>query len=83
MTADELSDELSLEDAGMLASFSRGPDLNGSAFFINKTALSGQEGRTVFGKVTEGMEVVRSLEPRGNIFDPPADTLITISISEQ
>ena len=83
VTADELSDELSLEDAGMLASFSRGPDLNGSAFFINKTALSGQEGRTVFGKVTEGMEVVRSLEPRGNIFDPPADTLITISISEQ
>jgi len=81
VTADELSDELSLEDVGMLASFSRGPNLNGSAFFINKTALSGQEGRTIFGRVTGGMEVVESLEPRSNIFEPPADTLLSISIS--
>lgn len=80
---DELDEALTFEEPGKLSTFSLGPGLNGSTFFINKTTLEGQESRTVFGEVTSGMDVVNSLELRDNIFDPAVDRIISVTITEK
>ena len=42
-----------------------GPDTNGSQFFITLTAMPDLNGSyTIFGKVIQGMEVVRALSER-------------------
>jgi cyclophilin family peptidyl-prolyl cis-trans isomerase/protein-disulfide isomerase len=79
---DEINADYDFTEAGMLSTFGLGPNLNGSAFFINKTALEGQEGRTIFGRVTEGLEVLDTLTLRDNIFAPVEDTIIKITITE-
>lgn len=79
---DEISTDYNFTQPGMLSTFGLGPNLNGSAFFINKTALEGQEGRTIFGRVTEGLEVLDTLTLRDNIFAPVEDTIIKITIIE-
>ncbi len=80
---DELDDTLSFDEPGKLSTFSLGPGINGSAFFINKTALEGQEARTIFGEVTSGMDVVNALEIRDNIFDPVVDRILSVTITEK
>jgi len=80
---DEASDDLNFDEPGVLATFSLGSGINGSTFFINKAALTGQENRTVFGKVTEGMDVVNSLEIRDYVFDPVLDQVLSITITEK
>ena len=79
---DEISADHSFDNAGKLATFSIGPGINGSTFFISKSSLEGQLGRTIFGEVTEGMDVVNALEPRENIFDPVIDRILTVTINE-
>jgi len=79
---DELDESLTLDEPGKLATFSLGPGINGSSFFINKTALDGQQSRTIFGEVTSGMDVVNALELRDNIFDPAVDKILSVTISE-
>ena len=64
------------------------PDSGGSQFFITyndqyQPALNGQY--TVFGEITEGIEVVESLTPRDPATDPsapPGDAIISIEIVE-
>lgn len=80
---DEIDSTLNFNEPGMLASYGVGAGLNGSTFFINKLALTGQEGRTIFGKVTSGLDVLEKIEIRGNIFDPSLDTLLSVSITEK
>lgn len=46
---------------GTLAMANRGPNTNGSQFFIMKKAVQLQPAYTIFGKVTSGMEVVQSI----------------------
>lgn len=63
------------------------PDSGGSQFFITYSAQPNLNGQyTVFGKVSEGMEVVDSLTPRDPADmatpQPPGDTIITIKIEE-
>jgi len=79
---DEIDESLTFDEAGKLATFSLGPGINGSSFFINKTPLDGQQTRTIFGEVTSGMEVVNALELRDNIFDPAVDTILSVIITE-
>ena len=79
---DELSTDHSLDNAGKLATFNLGPGINGSTFFISKTSMEGQQSRTIFGEVTEGMDVVNALELRENIFNPVIDLILTVTINE-
>ena len=79
---DELNPDLNFDEPGMLSTFGIGPGLNGSSFFLNKTALTGQESRTIFGKVTEGLDVLNSLALRDKVLTPVIDRILTITINE-
>lgn len=60
---DEFDDELSHDSAGILSMANAGPNTGGSQFFITLSPTTFLDGKhTVFGKVTEGMDVVNSIE---------------------
>ena len=67
---DEFSSNLRHSSEGILSMANAGPNTNGSQFFITYVATPHLDGmHTVFGKITEGMDVVNSLRER----DPMSD----------
>ena len=62
-----------------------GPNTNGSQFFITYVPTSWLDGKhTVFGRLTEGMDVLKKIAPR----DPstartPGDKIIKLTIKEE
>jgi cyclophilin family peptidyl-prolyl cis-trans isomerase len=93
----QIQDELPGEDLdyteGVLAMANSGPNTNGSQFFINQGNNSGrlEKSYTIFGKVTEGMDVVNTIaevpvspNPQGEQSVPAATmTVLSITITEQ
>jgi cyclophilin family peptidyl-prolyl cis-trans isomerase len=73
------------DSAGILSMANAGPNTNGSQFFITygpQPHLNGKHG--VFGKVTSGLEVLRSIRERDPQTDrQPGDALVTVDIIEQ
>jgi len=60
---DEISDSLSFDRAGVVAMANAGPDTNGSQFFITFAETPWLDGaHTIFGEVTEGLEVLEDLQ---------------------
>jgi cyclophilin family peptidyl-prolyl cis-trans isomerase/protein-disulfide isomerase len=82
--ANEISD-LTFDGEGFLGMANAGEGTNGSQWFITYAAQPSLDGKyTVFGKVTQGMDIVKELTPRdaqqGILADP--DLILNISISE-
>jgi cyclophilin family peptidyl-prolyl cis-trans isomerase len=60
--ADEFSDSLQFDQLGRMAMANRGPNTNGSQFFITVVATPHLNGKhTIFGQVVNGMSVVQAI----------------------
>jgi peptidyl-prolyl cis-trans isomerase A (cyclophilin A) len=85
---DEFTDDLWFGDPGMLGMANSGPDSNGSQFFITLDEARHLNNRhTVFGKVVDGMDVVRAIAaaPVGAVarFRPDRDLLLDRIVIER
>jgi len=80
----EIDPALSHNRAGMVAMANAGPDTNGSQWYITLGDVSQLDGGyTIFGEVTEGMDVVQAITPRDPSVDPnapPGDKIESITI---
>jgi len=84
----ETTTGLKFDAAGVVAMANTGqPNSNGSQFFITYAAQPGLDGGyTIFGRVTNGMDVAQALTPRDPSTNPNApagDKINTITIDEQ
>jgi peptidyl-prolyl cis-trans isomerase B (cyclophilin B) len=70
--ADEIDPSRRFDEAGVLTTASSGPNTNGSRFLITLGAIPEWNGaRTIFGKVVQGLDLLKQLEAR----DPFEDFL--------
>ena len=74
--ADECTTKLKFDKPGLLAMANRGPNTNGSQFFITTVATPWLNMKhTIFGEVTKGYEIVQKIEQSKTFQDRPVDQI--------
>ncbi|WP_133471088.1 peptidylprolyl isomerase [Paraglaciecola marina] len=80
--AGEFSDEVTHAAAGQLSMANAGPNTDGSQFFLTFAATPWLDGKhTIFGEVTEGMDVLKEIEKLGSRSGRPSEEVSIIKVT--